>query len=99
MSAPAVTVDESRDARAQAAHLSLLRQHGAPFKAPALLGSELASFLEDQIVFGELEPNSRLVEEAVVRQYGVSRSPVREAFRSLEQSGLAVRQSRKGVSV
>lgn len=69
------------------------------FKAPALLGSELASFLEAQIVFGELEPNTRLVEETIVRQFGVSRSPVREAFRSLEQSGLTVRQSRKGVSV
>lgn len=69
------------------------------FKAPALLGSELASFLEEQIVFGELEPNTRLVEETIVRQFGVSRSPIREAFRSLEQSGLAVRQSRKGVSV
>ena len=69
------------------------------FKTPALLGKELASYLEEQIVFGELEPNTRLVEEAIVRQYGVSRSPVREAFRSLEQNGLAVRQSRKGGAV
>jgi DNA-binding GntR family transcriptional regulator len=72
---------------------------GSTFKAPALLGHELASHLEDQIVFGELPQNARLVEETIVRQYGVSRSPVREALRSLEQSGLAVRQSRKGVSV
>jgi DNA-binding GntR family transcriptional regulator len=92
-------LDASRAAQASAAGLAAPRADGATFKAPALLANELASHLEDQIVFGDLEPNSRLVEEAVVRQYGVSRSPVREAFRSLEQSGLAVRQSRKGVSV
>ena len=72
---------------------------GGEFRTPALLGNELASHLEEQIVFGELQPNSRLIEETIVRQYGVSRSPVREALRSLEQNGLAVRQSRKGVSV
>ena len=69
------------------------------FKVPELLAAQLANFLEEQIVFGDLAPNVRLVEEAIVQKHGVSRSPVREAFRSLEQGGLIVRESRKGVSV
>lgn len=69
------------------------------FRPSGLLPDQLARFLEEQIVFGDLEPGSRLVEEAVVQTHGVSRSPVREAFRRLEQSGLVVRTSRKGVSV
>lgn len=69
------------------------------FKAPSLLAKDLGRFLEEQIIFGEMPPDTRLVEEAIVKEYGVSRSPVREAFRELEQGGLIVRHDRKGVSV
>ncbi len=69
------------------------------FQIPEVLAKELARFLEDQIVFGEIAPGTRLVEEDVVRRYTVSRSPVREAFRILEQDGLLVRDRRRGVRV
>lgn len=69
------------------------------FRVPDIIAKELSRFLEDQIVFGDLPPNSRLVEEDIVRRHGVSRSPVREALRMLEQDGLALRESRRGVWV
>jgi len=67
------------------------------FAVPEVIAKELTRFLEDQIIFGELLPGERLVEEEIVRRHDVSRSPVRESFRMLEQDGLVVRESRKGV--
>jgi DNA-binding GntR family transcriptional regulator len=46
--------------------------------------------LRDAIVSGRLRPGDRLVEADVSRQTGVSRGPVREALRQLEQEGLVV---------
>jgi DNA-binding GntR family transcriptional regulator len=69
------------------------------FRVPDIIAKNLARHIEDQIIFGELAPNTRLVEEEIVQRYSVSRSPVREALRVLEQEGLAVRHSRRGVWV
>jgi DNA-binding GntR family transcriptional regulator len=69
------------------------------FSIPNILAKELAKFLEDKIVFGEIAPGTRMVEEVIVRQYHVSRSPVREALRALEQDGLVVRLPRRGMRV
>ncbi len=69
------------------------------FRVPDIIAKDLARHIEDQIVFGELAPNTRLVEEEIVQRYNVSRSPVREALRALEEKGLAVRESRRGVWV
>lgn len=41
-----------------------------------------------RIADGDLEPDARLTAEAVAREYRVSRTPVREAFRRLEAEGL-----------
>lgn len=51
------------------------------------------------IIFGELSPGQHLVEEEIGRQFNVSRSPVREALRLLEQEALVVKESRRGVRV
>jgi len=69
------------------------------FRAPEVIAKELARYLEEQIIFGNFAPRTRLVEEDIVRQHKVSRSPVREALRMLEQEGLAIRESRRGVRV
>jgi len=69
------------------------------FHVPEIIGTELAHHLADQIIFGELAPGERIVEEDIVERFNVSRSPVREALRLLEQEGLAVRESRRGVWV
>lgn len=44
--------------------------------------------LKDRIVTGDLAPGSRLVESGVASQFGVSRTPVREALQRLATEGL-----------
>lgn len=44
---------------------------------------------------GEFRPASALVETAVAQAYGVSRTPVREALRRLEQDGIVQRVGRQ----
>jgi DNA-binding GntR family transcriptional regulator len=44
--------------------------------------------LATRIADGDLESDARLTAEAVAREYGVSRTPVREALRRLEAEGL-----------
>lgn len=46
--------------------------------------------LRDAIVHGEFEPGERLLEVALAKRLGVSRTPVREAIRMLELEGLVV---------
>lgn len=55
------------------------------------LRRELHDILEAEIVSGNLLPGARLSEDAVAAQYGVSRSPAREALQDLERDGFAER--------
>ena len=66
---------------------------------PDGLPQELARGLEDAIVFGDLAPGARLVEEEIATRFAISRSPVREAIRILEVRGLVRREARRGSSV
>ena len=54
--------------------------------------------LRQAILRGELKPGERLMEIQLANKLGVSRTPIREAIRRLEQEGL-VRESGKGVKV
>ncbi len=71
----------------------------AGFALPSLIASEIARVLSDRIVFLELPPGARILEEEVSASFGVSRSPIREVFRMLEADGLVIRAARRGVSV
>ena len=55
--------------------------------------------LRQAILRGELTPGQRLMEIQLAEQLGVSRTPVREAIRMLEQDGLAVMIPRRGAVV
>ncbi|WP_374445811.1 GntR family transcriptional regulator [Stella sp.] len=72
---------------------------GGGFALPSVIATEIARVLSDRIVFLELAPGERILEEEVGAGFGVSRSPIREAFRMLEADGLVVRAARRGVSV
>ncbi|MCZ4351690.1 GntR family transcriptional regulator [Roseovarius aestuarii] len=63
------------------------------------ISDNLAAVLEDEIVTLGLAPRARLTEEDIAEKYGVSRSPVRDALRTLEREGLVIRQARKGIWV
>jgi DNA-binding GntR family transcriptional regulator len=59
----------------------------------------LAEALEAAIVFGELAPGGRIIEEDIAARYDVSRSPVRDALRRLEADGLVIRSDHRGARV
>ncbi|MCI8327608.1 MAG: GntR family transcriptional regulator [Lachnospiraceae bacterium] len=55
--------------------------------------------LREAILKGELKPGERLMELRLASKLGVSRTPIREAIRMLEQEGLAVTTPRRGAEV
>jgi phosphonate utilization transcriptional regulator len=63
------------------------------------LTSVVQQEIERQILQGELAPGAKLIEAALAAQLGVSRGPVREAFRMLEEAGLVRQEKNRGVFV
>lgn len=63
------------------------------------LTSVVQQELERRIVQGELSPGDKLIEAALAESLGVSRGPVREAFRMLEEAGLVRQEKNRGVFV
>src|ERR1700750_1793052 len=63
------------------------------------LVGQVARVLPQAIMKGQMLPGSKLVEAGVARELGVSRAPVREAARLLEQQGLLVSHPRRGFFV
>lgn len=55
--------------------------------------------LEKMILAGELPPGSKLNEVALAERLGVSRGPLREAFRTLEENGLIRQEKNRGAYV
>ena len=55
--------------------------------------------LRDEILYGKLKPGERLMEISISERLGVSRTPVREAIRRLEQEGLVEMFPRRGAQV
>ncbi len=59
----------------------------------------LRDALEDDIINGRRTPGERLDPEALCREFGVSRTPVREAVQQLVASGLVTVSPKKGTFV
>lgn len=55
--------------------------------------------LRRAILKGELQPGERLMEIALAKKLGVSRTPIREAIRMLELEGLVLMIPRRGAEV
>jgi phosphonate utilization transcriptional regulator len=55
--------------------------------------------IERAILAGEYAPGSKLIEATLATKLGVSRGPVREAFRMLEEAGLVRTEKNRGVYV
>lgn len=62
-------------------------------------GQHVLSTLRQMIVAGEIRGGEKLAEIPTAERLGVSRTPVRIAFRSLEQEGLLEKQPRRGYRV
>jgi DNA-binding GntR family transcriptional regulator len=68
-----------------------IRRHSLP--------DALAESLRERILKGEFKEGDQLVQEAIAKEYEVSRMPVREALRQLEAAGLVVLKMHKGAVV
>lgn len=71
--------------------LDLLRSHS--------LTSVVYRAIESMILKGDLLPGERINENALAARLSISRGPVREALRALEQAGLVKLVARRGVFV
>jgi phosphonate utilization transcriptional regulator len=71
--------------------IELLRSHS--------LTSLVQQELERRILAGDILPGDKLNENDVATELNVSRGPVREAFRALEQAGLVRTEKNRGVFV
>jgi DNA-binding GntR family transcriptional regulator len=63
------------------------------------LAETMRQKLEEAIAAGRLEPGSRLDEQEIALRFGVSRTPVREAFRLLAANNLVELRGRQGATV
>jgi DNA-binding GntR family transcriptional regulator len=63
------------------------------------LVDKLAAQLQARVLSGELPSGTRLRQEALAEEFGVSRTPVREALRKLQASGLVELRPHRGALV
>src|SRR5687768_16591695 len=63
------------------------------------IGDKLYEALTSAIVTGEIAPGEKLSEPAIARRHGISRAPVREAIRRLQERGLVTYVANQGARV
>ena len=74
------------------------RQDGRGLAAPALY-EQVAERLRTRIFAHELEPGAWIDEQALAEEYGISRTPLREALKVLAAEGLVELRPRRGCYV
>jgi DNA-binding GntR family transcriptional regulator len=67
-------------------------------RSPSLVALAVAA-IRKKILAGDLEPGQRLLEEQLTRELDISRPPLREALRLLENEGLITTRPRRGTFV
>lgn len=77
----------------------LKKKFGNARLQPVGLVEQVSPILVDAILQGELKGGEQLVESELKDYFGISRSPLREAFRELEKMGLVAIIPRKGTFV
>jgi DNA-binding GntR family transcriptional regulator len=63
------------------------------------LVNRLAATIQSRVLSGEIPTGMRLRQETLASEFGVSRTPVREALRKLESSGLVLVEPNRGAVV
>lgn len=66
---------------------------------PSTLSASIVATLKERIIGWQYPPEHRLTEEGLCREFGVSRSPVREALRVLATNGFVRRMDNRGYAV
>jgi GntR family transcriptional regulator, gluconate operon transcriptional repressor len=70
-----------------------------PLQTRKLLAEDVAERIREEILTGGFEQGDRLVEASIAQQLGVSRGPVREAFKMLRAEGLVRDEPHRGTFV
>jgi len=76
-----------------------LRVLDYPVERPLTLRERIVDFIKDSVVSGRLKPGERVPEQEIAESFGISRTPIREAFRQLESEGFITVTPRKGAVV
>lgn len=93
-------------ARSARAHGATARGNGTDNAHPTIallrsasLSTAAQQAIEQMILGGEIEPGAKLTEAWLSERLGISRGPIREAFRMLEEAGLVRQEKNRGVFV
>lgn len=70
-----------------------------PVERHPTLRERIVDFVKEAILKGRLKPGERVPEPELAEVFGISRTPVREAFRQLESEGFITFTPRKGAVV
>jgi len=70
-----------------------------PVERHLTLRERIVEFVKDAIIKGRLKPGERVPESELAEMFGISRTPIREAFRQLESEGFITFTPRKGAIV
>jgi DNA-binding GntR family transcriptional regulator len=76
-----------------------LRDRFGKISAAPTASSVVVESIRRAIMRGVLQPGQRLTEEELAQEFGVSRTPVRDAFRLLEYEGVLEATPKRGMSV
>jgi DNA-binding GntR family transcriptional regulator len=68
------------------------------FRRPARLGEEVYNTLYAQLISNKIPPGARITVDNLVRELGVSQTPIREALSRLEAQGLVIKTHLVGYS-
>lgn len=82
-----------RDSDASLARLTERANSARPLR------DQIVDTLRYAIIEGDLEPTQRLIEKDIAKAFEMSRGPVREALRQLEQEGLVESTPHRGTAV
>lgn len=70
-----------------------------PIERHLTLRERIVEFIKDAVISGSLKPGERVPESEIAERFGISRTPIREAFRQLESDGFLIMTPRKGAVV
>lgn len=74
-------------------------EDGGPLFVNAPLSSQVETFITHELMRGHLVSGQRINEAEMSRRLGISRNPIREAVRRLEERGVLVSSPRRGTFV
>src|ERR1700738_2785687 len=84
-------------------YLNPMAQTGKDSSTPILtkltIAEQIANALRQEIVIGQLPAGTRLRQVEIAQRFGVSTTPVREAFGLLQSDGLVQIDTHRGVTV